>query len=219
MRFCISVCSAHLRKTEQLLLRFYTPNNGAILLDGTDITTLDRTWFSEQIGFVSQQPILFSGTVREAIAYGAPDHRQPIPDDVVVEAAKLANAYDFITALPQGFDTEVGERGSRFSGGQLQRIAIARAIVRKSKIFLLDEATSALDSESESKVQEALDRLTRGKTCLVIAHRLSTIRDAAKIVVLGAGGRVLETGTYNGLLTRNGAFSKLMNTQTVVIGE
>lgn len=203
----------------QLLLRFYTPTSGTILLDGTDITSLDRTWFSEQIGFVSQQPILFRGTVRDAIAYGAPDRRQAVSESVIVEAAKLANAYDFITGLPDGFETEVGERGSAFSGGQLQRIAIARAIVRQSKILLLDEATSALDSESESKVQEALDRLTKGKTCLVIAHRLSTIRNAAKIVVLGAGGHVLETGSYDDLIARNGAFSKLMNAQTVVIGE
>lgn len=168
---------------------------------------------------VQQSPVVFSGSVRDAIAYGAPDRSRPVPDAVVVAAAKLANAHDFITELPAGYDTEVGVGGSSFSGGQLQRIAIARAIVRDPKILLLDEATSALDAESELKVQQALDRLTKGKTCLVVAHRLSTIRNADKVVVLGGGGRVVESGSYDELVGRGGAFARLVSQTETFMAE
>lgn len=198
-----------------LLSRFYQPHSGAVLLDGVDISTLDRDWYAEQIAVVSQQPIIFSGSVRDAIAYGAPDRAQPVSHATVERAARLANAHDFIVAMPDGYDSDVGARGSSFSGGQLQRVAIARAIVRDASCWILDEATSALDAESERAVQEALDRLTEGKTCVIVAHRLSTIRNADKVVVLGPGGRVLESGSYDDLVRRpGGAFARLIETQT-----
>lgn len=198
-----------------LLTRFYQPRSGTVLLDGVDIATLDREWYAEQIGVVSQQPVVFSGSVRDAIAYGAPDRAQPVSHATVERAARLANAHDFIAALPEGYDSDVGASGSAFSGGQLQRVAIARAIVRDASCWILDEATSALDAESEQAVQEALERLTEGKTCVIIAHRLSTIRNADKVVVLGAGGLVLEWGSYDELLQRpGGAFARLIETQT-----
>jgi ABC-type multidrug transport system fused ATPase/permease subunit len=198
-----------------LIARFYEPQGGTVLLDGVDISTIDRDWYAEKIGIVSQAPVVFAGTVRDAIAYGAPDRKQPVAQGLVERAARLANAHDFIMALPDGYDADVGVGGSAFSGGQLQRIAIARAIVRDADVWLLDEATSALDSHSETAVQQALDRLTEGKTALIVAHRLSTIRNADKVVVLGAAGRVLEHGSYKELVRRpGGAFARLIETQT-----
>jgi ABC-type multidrug transport system fused ATPase/permease subunit len=197
-----------------LLCKLYTPQGGRILLDGTDIATLDREWYSEQVAVVNQEPVLLTGTIREAIEYGAPDRLHPVAESAIVHAAKLANAHDFISALPEGYETQVGSRGGNLSGGQRQRIAIARAILRDAPILLLDEATSALDSESERLVQEALNWLMERKTCLVIAHRLSTIKDADKIIVIGQGGKPLEQGSYKELMRTNGAFSELMRTQT-----
>lgn len=203
-----------------LLSRFYTPRDGSILLDTVPVDTLSRPWFAEQISLVSQDPVMFAGTVREAIAYGAPDRRSPVSDDEIVHAAKLANAHDFVMALPDGYNTQVGARGSALSGGQRQRIAIARAVLRDSRILILDEATSALDAESEKLVQDALENLMKTKTCLVIAHRLSTIKGADTIVLIGPKGAVLEKGNYESLMNANGAFSELMKTQTTAfVGE
>ncbi|MEM6930674.1 MAG: ABC transporter transmembrane domain-containing protein, partial [Myxococcota bacterium] len=157
-----------------LLVRFYDPDEGAIRVDGTDLRELDTTWWREQIGLVSQEPILFATSIAENIRYGRPD----ASDEDLREAARAANALGFVESFPEGFDTLVGERGVQLSGGQKQRIAIARAILKDPRFLVLDEATSALDSESEHLVQEALDRLMEGRTTVVIAHRLSTIRDA-----------------------------------------
>ncbi|TMW61765.1 hypothetical protein Poli38472_010828 [Pythium oligandrum] len=180
-----------------LLERFYDPQAGEVLLDGQDIRTLNLAWLRSQIGLVSQEPVLFAGTIYENIAYGGND----ISREQAIEAAKMANAHTFIMSLPQQYDTLVGEKGVSLSGGQKQRVAIARAVVRNPKILVLDEATSALDNESERVVQAALDDLMDKTmmTTIVIAHRLSTIRRADKIVVL-SGGRVVEEGKHNELL-------------------
>ncbi|TMW61766.1 hypothetical protein Poli38472_010829 [Pythium oligandrum] len=180
-----------------LLERFYDPQAGEVLLDGQDIRTLNLAWLRSQIGLVSQEPVLFAGSIYENIAYGGND----ISREQAIEAAKMANAHTFIMSLPQQYDTLVGEKGVSLSGGQKQRVAIARAVVRNPKILVLDEATSALDNESERVVQAALDDLMdkTKMTTIVIAHRLSTIRRADKIVVL-SGGRVVEEGKHNELL-------------------
>jgi subfamily B ATP-binding cassette protein MsbA len=162
----------------------------------------------DQIGFVLQDPLLFRGTVRENIAYGRPDAL----DEEIVEAARLANAHDFIVQMPQGYDTQVGEKGVTLSGGEQQRIEIARALVRNAPILILDEPTAALDSESEEIVLEALHRLMEGRTVITIAHRLSTIRDADKIIVL-KDGRVAEQGKHDELLALGGVYSKLYRIQ------
>jgi len=154
-----------------MLMRFYDPLQGSILIDGVDLRELDPQWLRQQVGMVMQEPVLFSGTVTDNIVFD----QGPVPHERVVEAAKLANAHDFIMAKPEGYDSLLGEKGISLSGGEKQRVAIARAILRRPKILLLDEATSALDNESEGLVQQALYRLTEGKTMLVIAHRLSTI--------------------------------------------
>ena len=194
--------------TVQLLERFYLPAAGQILVDGVDISTLDLAWFREHVGLVSQEPTLFGTTIEENIRYG----RLDATAEEIETAAKLANAYGFIVNLPEGFKTQVGERGTQLSGGQKQRIAIARALLKNPRILLLDEATSALDSESEVLVQEALDRLMVGRTSIVIAHRLSTIKDADLIYVLNKG-LVLESGTHDSLVARSGAYFKLVTRQ------
>jgi ATP-binding cassette subfamily B (MDR/TAP) protein 1 len=180
-----------------LIERFYDPLEGAVLLDGTDIRTIHLGWLRKQIGLVSQEPVLFSGTLFENIAQG----KDGATLEEVEAAARMANAHDFISAFPTAYQTLVGERGIQLSGGQKQRIAIARAIVRDPKILILDEATSALDTASERIVQEALDNLLQAKkrTTIVIAHRLSTIRNADKIVVL-MDGVVVEQGTHEELM-------------------
>ncbi|CAK4611494.1 hypothetical protein AeMF1_018603 [Aphanomyces euteiches] len=180
-----------------LLQRFYEPSSGAIFLDGHDIKTLQIQWLRRQIGLVSQEPVLFATTIFENIAAGATD----VSKDDVIAAAKLANAHDFISKLPQGYDTMCGEKGALLSGGQKQRIAIARAMVRQPKILILDEATSALDNESERVVQDALNNLMTqtSMTTIVIAHRLSTVRSADKIAVL-VQGAVVEMGTHDMLM-------------------
>ncbi len=184
--------------TVQLLERFYDPADGNITIDGVDLKEFDLRWLRSQIGLVSQEPILFGGTVAENIRYG----KVNATDEEVIEAAKMANAHNFIVNdLDKGYDTDVGEKGAQLSGGQKQRIAIARAILKNPKILLLDEATSALDSESEGLVQDALDKLMIGRTTIVIAHRLTTIKNADVINVI-AKGTLIESGTHSTLLVR-----------------
>jgi subfamily B ATP-binding cassette protein MsbA len=192
-----------------LIPRFYAPSAGRLFIDGHDITTLTVRSLRAQIALVSQDVLLFDDTIAANIAYGA---MAGAAREDVERAAAAAHALDFIRALPQGFDTPVGEQGLRLSGGQRQRIAIARAVLKNAPILILDEATSALDSESERMVQMALDTLMKGRTTVVIAHRLSTIEHADRIVVLD-GGRVVEQGTHAELLSRNGAYTRLSRIQ------
>ncbi|MFL5753517.1 MAG: ABC transporter ATP-binding protein, partial [Bacteroidia bacterium] len=179
-----------------LVLRFYDPVNGQILIDGKDSRDYSLTALRHHMALVPQDVILFAGSIKDNILYGRPD----ATFDEVKEAAKKANALEFIESFPSKFDTIVGERGVQLSGGQRQRIAIARAVLKNPSILILDEATSSLDSESEHLVQEALDKLMEGRTSIVIAHRLSTIRNADKIIVLEKG-KVKESGTHAELIT------------------
>lgn len=195
-----------------LLLRLYDPDTGGITIDGHDIRDLNPYWLRSNIGTVSQEPVLFSCSIRDNITYGALD-----PNAVTIEeihqVSRAANAYDFIQAFPSGFDTVVGEKGVLLSGGQKQRIAIARALLKNPKILLLDEATSALDAENEFLVQEALERLMEGRTVLIIAHRLSTIQNANAVAVLDQR-RIAECGQHTELLSnRQGLFRRLMEKQ------
>ena len=194
-----------------LLERFYDPLEGQVLLDDTDIRTLNVQWLRDQIGLVSQEPVLFAASIMENIRHG----KRGATDEEVVEAAKMANAHGFITAFPDGYGTEVGERGVQLSGGQKQRIAIARAVIKDPTVLLLDEATSALDSESEGVVQAALDELMRGKrrTTVVVAHRLSTITNADSIAVV-YNGSIVEQGTHGELMKiPNGNYHRLASRQ------
>ncbi|MEM0947739.1 MAG: ABC transporter ATP-binding protein [Pseudomonadota bacterium] len=191
-----------------LIMRLYDPTNGAVLIDGQDLRDVTFESLRQRISFVGQDTFLFSTTVMENIRYSRPG----ASDIEVFEAAKAANAHQFITELPEGYDTQVGEDGSFLSGGQRQRLAIARAVLRKSEILLLDEATSALDATSEALIREALDRLTEGVTTIVIAHRLSTVLGADQIYVL-ADGRVQECGTSDELLRQDGMFKTLFDQQ------
>ncbi len=188
-----------------LIPRFHEPGSGRILLDGRDTREIRLASLRELTGIVSQETVIFNDSVRNNIAYGRPG-RYSQPE--IEAAARAANAHEFIAALPNGYDTELGERGTRLSGGQRQRIAIARALLLDPPILILDEATSALDTESERLVQEAIDRLLEGRTVFVIAHRLSTIIHATEILVLD-GGRVIERGTHEQLLARRGAYHRL----------
>lgn len=191
-----------------LIARFYDPTGGRVLIDGIDIADFRLDGLRNQLAFVLQDTTLFYGTIRENIAYGRPD----ATDEEIVEAAKLANAYEFISKMPNGFDTLVGERGVTLSGGQRQRIGIARAVVRNSPILILDEPTAALDTESEKIVMEALEKLMVGRTVITIAHRLSTIRDADKIIVLNSGV-IVEEGTHDELMARGETYADLYNVQ------
>ncbi|CAH9084545.1 unnamed protein product [Cuscuta europaea] len=192
-----------------LIERFYDPNEGEILLDNVDIKTLQLKWLRDQIGLVNQEPALFATTILENILYGKPDATMA----EVEGASSAANAHSFITLLPNGYNTQVGERGVQLSGGQKQRIAIARAMLKNPKILLLDEATSALDAGSESIVQEALDRLMLGRTTVIVAHRLCTIKNVDSIAVLQQG-QVVETGTHDELIAKaGGAYSSLIRFQ------
>jgi len=191
-----------------LLVRFYNPDSGRILIDGTDISNFTLDGLRKQFGFVMQETMLFYGSIRENIAYGNPN----ASDDEIKEAARLAHAIEFIEKMPHGFDTLVGERGVTLSGGQLQRIGIARAIVRKSPILILDEPTSSLDSESEKEVMEALENLMDGRTIITIAHRLNTIRKADKIYVLSDGG-IAEVGCHDELISKGGIYHELFRSQ------
>ncbi|XP_049836465.1 multidrug resistance protein homolog 49-like isoform X2 [Schistocerca gregaria] len=190
----------------QLIQRLYDPVQGKVFLDGTDVKELNVNWLRNQIGVVGQEPVLFATTVGENIRYG----RENATQDEIEMAAKEANAHDFITKLPQGYDTMVGDRGTQLSGGQKQRIAIARALVRNPHVLLLDEATSALDLASEAKVQAALDRASHGRTTVVVAHRLSTVRAADRIICLDAG-RVVEQGTHVELMEMRGRYFELVH--------
>jgi len=191
-----------------LIPRFYDPTAGRVLIDGVDIRDYKLQGMRDQIGFVLQDTVLFRGTVRENIAYGRPD----AAEKEIVEAARLANAHEFIARMPDGYDTQVGERGLTLSGGQRQRIGIARAVIRNSSILILDEPTAALDSESEKVVIEALERVMKGRTVITIAHRLSTIRDADKIVVL-KDGLVAEQGSHDELVALGGEYAGLHRLQ------
>nr|XP_039267520.1 ATP-dependent translocase ABCB1-like [Styela clava] len=194
-----------------LIQRFYDIVKGDILVDGNDIKKLNVKWLRDRIGVVAQEPILFDTTIGENIRWG----REGVTEDEIIKAARQANAFDFINVLPKKFDTLVGESGGQMSGGQKQRIAIARAIVRDPKIMLLDEATSALDTESESIVQQALDKAAAGRTTIVIAHRLSTIKNADKIVAFQEG-EIAEIGTHDELLKNpDGIYKNLINMQVV----
>jgi len=194
----------------QLIERFYDPAEGSILIDDVNIKELNLPWYRRNVGLVSQEPTLFSGTIKENILFGNPDATM----EEVEEAAKLANAYEFIMSQTKGFDTKVGEKGTQLSGGQKQRLAIARAILKNPKILLLDEATSALDSESESLVQDALDKLMKGRTTIMVAHRLSTVKNADVIVVMKKG-KVVEIGNHEELIELNGLYTSLVNKQMV----
>jgi subfamily B ATP-binding cassette protein MsbA len=191
-----------------LIPRFYDATGGRVLIDGRDIRGFGLTALRREIGFVLQETVLFHGTVRENIAYGRPD----ATDEEIVEAARLANADEFIARMPHGYDTMVGDRGDTLSGGQRQRIGIARALIRNTPIMILDEPTAALDTESERLVIEGLTRLMKGRTVIMIAHRLSTLRDADKIIVL-KDGVVAEEGTNDELIARNGVYAELHRIQ------
>ncbi|MCU0317166.1 MAG: ABC transporter ATP-binding protein/permease [Fimbriimonadaceae bacterium] len=193
----------------RLLLRFHDPRSGRVTLDGFDVKELDSSGLRSQIGYVSQDVFLFHGTVRENIAYGAPEATQ----EEIEEAAKRAEAHEFILQLPDRYDTVVGERGQKLSGGQRQRLSLARAILRDPAILVLDEATSAVDNETEAAIQRSLATVTLNRTSLVIAHRLSTVRDSHKIWVL-EGGQISESGTHDELIVAGGLYAALWRVQT-----
>lgn len=191
-----------------LLPRFYDVKEGSILVDGQDIRTLTLDSLRKAIGIVQQDVYLFTGSVKENIAYGKPG----CSDEEIIVAAKKANIHDFIMSLPDGYDTFVGERGTRLSGGQKQRISIARVFLKDPKILILDEATSALDNESERHIQKSLEELAKNRTCITIAHRLSTIRNADEIIVISENG-MEERGTHSELLEKNGIYAKYYRMQ------
>lgn len=193
-----------------LLPRFYDVTEGAILFDGIDIRDVTLNSLRAQIAIVTQQTILFNDSVRNNISYGMPD----LPQEEVIAAARAAFAHEFIEQLPEGYDTVIGEKGVRLSGGQCQRLSIARALLKNAPILVLDEATSALDTESEKQVQRAIDRLMEGRTSFVIAHRLSTILHADRIIVL-SGGKIVESGTHHQLYDQNGEYRRLYDLQFV----
>jgi subfamily B ATP-binding cassette protein MsbA len=191
-----------------LIPRFYDVNDGRILIDDRDIRDVTIGSLRSQIAIVTQQTILFNDTIRNNIAYGD-IHKS---EEDIVRAAKAANAHDFITKFPEGYDSVIGEQGVKLSGGERQRISIARALLKDAPILILDEATSSLDTESEVEVQDALDKLMKGRTTLVIAHRLSTIRKADRIIVI-VDGKIVEEGTHESLLAKEGEYYKLYNMQ------
>ncbi|KAM5379595.1 hypothetical protein ACJZ2D_003943 [Fusarium nematophilum] len=206
-----------------LVERFYDPVEGTVYLDDHDISKLNLRWLRQQMALVSQEPTLFGTTIYHNICYGliGTEHENDSEErkrELVIEAAKKANAHDFVSALPDGYETHVGERGFLLSGGQKQRIAIARAVVSDPRILLLDEATSALDTKSEGVVQAALENAAEGRTTITIAHRLSTIRDAHNIVVM-TEGRIVEQGTHNDLLEKQGAYYKLVAAQNIAAAD
>ena len=196
-----------------LALRFFDPQEGAVLIDGQDIKDVTVSSLREAIGLVTQDPVLFDDTIRANIAYGA----KPLVEEEVVAAAKAAAAHDFIVALPRGYDTRVGEAGTLLSGGERQRIAIARAIYKDAPILMLDEPTSSLDSESEAKVQAALEKLMQGRSVLMIAHRLSTVKKADVICVLDKG-RIVEVGRHDELVSKGGLYTRLHRNQFGISG-
>jgi ATP-binding cassette subfamily B protein len=192
-----------------LLMRFYDPVQGRILLDGQDLRTLKQSAIRRNIGVVLQDPLLFNDTICANIAYGRPDASTAD----IEAAAKAAFAHEFIMRLPEGYNTTVGERGGRLSGGERQRITIARALLKNPPILVLDEPTSALDTESEEAVQNAIEHLMHGRTIFVIAHRLSTVINADRIIVLKEG-RIVETGPHRDLVRQNGYYASLIKRQS-----
>ena len=196
-----------------LLLRLYDPDQGRVTLDGADIRQLDPGFLRRFVGTVSQEPVLFSSSIRDNILYGAADPAA-VTQEQLETAAREANAHGFVSRFPEGYDTLVGERGVMLSGGQKQRVAIARAILKNPGVLLLDEATSALDAQSEHEVKEALERVMRGRSVITIAHRLSTIRNADLVAVV-EDGAIAEFGDYHTLLLQNGKFATLVRQQTV----
>jgi ATP-binding cassette subfamily B protein len=193
-----------------MLLRFYDPQSGRISIDGIDLRAATLADLRGTIALVPQETVIFAGSAADNIRFG----RQDASDDEVRAAARAAEAHDFISALDNGYDAELGERGVRLSGGQRQRIAIARAILRDAPLLLLDEATSALDAQSEAAIQQALERLEKGRTTLVIAHRLATVQRADRIVVMD-GGRIVAQGTHESLLAEGGLYAELARLQFV----
>lgn len=191
-----------------LLPRFYDVNSGSIKVDGKDVRELTLESLRKAIGIVQQDVYLFTGSIKENIAYGRPG----ASDDEIIDAAKKANIHEFIMSLPDGYDTFVGERGTRLSGGQKQRISIARVFLKNPKILILDEATSALDNESERHIQKSLEELSKNRTCITIAHRLSTIRNADEIIVISENG-MEERGSHEELMEKNGVYAKYYNLQ------
>jgi subfamily B ATP-binding cassette protein MsbA len=191
-----------------LLLRFYKANRGRLLIDGIPIEQIPLTALRRQIGLVQQETFLFSGTLRDNIAYANPG----ATDEEIFEAARAAQAHDFITALPRGYETQVGERGVKLSGGQRQRIAIARAFLRNPSILIFDEATSHLDSESEQLVRKALEKIAKGRTVFLIAHRLSSVWLADKIAVI-EGGELIQLGNHQQLMAADGIYRRLYSLQ------
>ena len=193
-----------------LITRFYDVNQGAILIDGVDVKDMQTASLRKLIGVVSQDSILFNDTIKNNLLIGKPD----ATDEELITAAKIANAYEFINDLPEGFDTNIGDAGSKLSGGQKQRLSIARAVLKNPPIMVLDEATSALDTESERLVQSALENMMKHRTSIVIAHRLSTIQNADLIVVMQKG-RIIEQGTHTELIQKNGMYKRLVEMQTI----
>ncbi len=193
----------------KLVQRLYLPSDGAIYIDGIDVRHMNPWWLRNNIGVVLQESYLFSGSIRDNIALPRPD----APMELVIQAAQLAGAHEFISQLPEGYDTFVGERGSALSGGQKQRIAIARALITNPRILVFDEATSALDYESERIIQDNLAKIRKGRTVIIIAHRLSAVRDCDAIIALDKG-RIVEGGTHSHLLSRNGYYAHLHSQQS-----
>jgi ABC-type multidrug transport system fused ATPase/permease subunit len=191
-----------------LVARFYDPQAGRVLIDGIDLRAMKLGALRRNLSMVLQDVFLFNGTVRENIRFGRPD----ATDEDIIAAAQVANAHEFIQSLPDGYDTVIGERGVKLSGGQKQRLSIARAVLKDAPILILDEATSAVDTETEAQIQEALERLMRGRTAIVIAHRLSTIRNADQIVVLDEG-RVVERGSHEDIVNDDGLYARLVERQ------
>jgi ATP-binding cassette, subfamily B, bacterial HlyB/CyaB len=192
----------------KLIQRLYVPESGRVLVDGVDLAMVDTAWLRRQLGVVLQENVLFNRSVRDNIAFADP----AMPMEQVIAAATLAGAHEFILALPEGYDTIVGERGSSLSGGQKQRIAIARALITNPRILIFDEATSALDYESERVIQQNMQEIAKGRTVFIIAHRLSTVRRTDRIITIEAG-RVVEDGSHDDLINTGGRYASLHRLQ------